>query len=219
MVKINHEYFITFIKKYKMKIVSLLFCGILSLFTIQNFAQSKETKSTAKTLKAVSKTSNEMHKSIYDFQFEDINGNPYNFKELKGKKVMIVNTASNCGFTSQYADLEKLYQNFKDDNFIIIGFPANNFGEQEPGTNKEIAAFCQKNYGVSFPMMSKISVAGKDAHDLYNFLTTKERNGFQDSKVEWNFQKYLINEKGQLVKVVSPKTSPLDDSITKWIKG
>lgn len=202
-----------------MKIVSLLFCGILSLFTIQNFAQSKETKSTAKTLKAVSKTSNEMHKSIYDFQFEDINGNPYNFKELKGKKVMIVNTASNCGFTSQYADLEKLYQNFKDDNFIIIGFPANNFGEQEPGTNKEIAAFCQKNYGVSFPMMSKISVAGKDAHDLYNFLTTKERNGFQDSKVEWNFQKYLINEKGQLVKVVSPKTSPLDDSITKWIKG
>jgi len=202
-----------------MKIASLLFYGILSLFSIQNFAQSKETKSTAKTLKVEGKTLNEMHKSIYDFQFEDINGNPYNFKELKGKKVMIVNTASNCGFTSQYADLEKLYQNFKDDNFIIIGFPANNFGEQEPGTNKEIAAFCQKNYGVSFPMMSKISVAGKDAHDLYNFLTTKERNGFQDSKVEWNFQKYLLNEKGQLVKVVSPKTSPLDDSIIKWIKG
>jgi glutathione peroxidase len=132
---------------------------------------------------------------------------------------MIVNTASKCGNTPQYKDLEAIYEKYKSKNFIIIGFPANNFGAQEPGTNTEIATFCQKNYGVTFPMMSKISVKGKDMDKVYQFLTQKAKNGVQDSEVEWNFQKYLINEKGQLEKVIAPQVSPTDASILSWIKG
>jgi len=156
--------------------------------------------------------------NIYQFKVEDINGNEFDLASLEGKKVMIVNTASKCGLTPQYEGLEELYQTYKDDNFVIIGFPANNFMSQEPGSNEEIAAFCQKNYGVSFPMMSKISVKGKDMHELYQFLTTKDLNGFEDSKVAWNFQKYLIGEEGHVEKVIGPKTVPLDDEIISWIK-
>jgi glutathione peroxidase len=131
---------------------------------------------------------------------------------------MIVNTASKCGFTPQYAELQKLYENYKDHNFLIIGFPANNFLWQEPGTNEEIASFCKKNYGVSFPMMSKISVKGKGKHPLYAFLTEKSQNGLMDSKVKWNFQKYLIDRQGYLSKVLSPKTIPFDKEIIDWIE-
>ena len=157
--------------------------------------------------------------TIYQFKVEDLSGKEFDFADLKGKKIMIVNTASKCGLTPQYKDLEILYKEFKSKNFVIVGFPANNFGGQEPGTDKEIGEFCAKNYGVTFPMMSKISVKGSDMHPLYQFLTQKAKNGLQDSNVEWNFQKYLLNEKGELEQVVAPQTLPSAASIAQWIQG
>lgn len=158
-------------------------------------------------------------KSLHDFTVEDIEGNDFPLSSLKGKKVMVVNTASKCGLTPQYKDLQALYEKYKDQNFVIIGFPANNFMRQEPGSNEEIAQFCEKNYGVSFPMMSKISVKGKDQHPVYAFLTQKELNGLEDNDVSWNFQKYLIDENGKLVKVISPRSNPMDDAIISWLEG
>lgn len=158
------------------------------------------------------------NQTIYQFTVEDINGNAYALSELKGKKVMIVNTASKCGLTPQYKELEGLYQQYKDKDFIIIGFPANNFLGQEPGSNEEIASFCSINYGVSFPMMAKISVKGKEMHPLYQFLTQKAKNGVEDSKVQWNFQKYLIGRDGRLEKVIAPRTLPTSDEVTQWIE-
>lgn len=155
--------------------------------------------------------------TIYQFKVEDLEGNTFDFSSLKGKKILIVNTASKCGLTPQYKDLEALYQKFKDKNFVIVGFPANNFGQQEPGTNAEIATFCQKNYGVSFPMMAKVSVKGSDMCAVYQFLTQQSRNGLQDSRVEWNFQKYLIGPDGHLEQVISPQVSPMDAKIVDWI--
>lgn len=156
--------------------------------------------------------------SIYQFKVKDINGETFDFATLKGKKIMVVNTASKCGLTPQYEKLEALYQKYKDSNFTIIGFPANNFMGQEPGSDNEIAAFCQKNYGVSFPMMSKISVKGKNIHPVYKFLTKKDKNGLEDNDVQWNFQKYLIDEEGHLIKVISPRTQPDDPAIIEWIE-
>lgn len=161
---------------------------------------------------------NSQKQTIYQFTVEDISGQKFDFATLKDKKVMIVNTASKCGLTPQYEDLEKLYQKYKNKNFVIIGFPANNFMKQEPGSNQEIAQFCQVNYGVSFPMMSKISVKGKDIHPLYQFLTQKEKNGKENSEVSWNFQKYLIGRDGRLQKIISPRTKPFDKEITNWIE-
>ena len=148
---------------------------------------------------------------------KNIKGDTFDLSTLKGKKVMIVNTASKCGLTPQYEQLQNLYEAYKDKKFIIIGFPANNFLWQEPGTNSEIASFCSKNYGVTFPMMSKISVKGSDIHPLYEMLTQKSKNGLQNSKVKWNFQKYLINVNGELEMVISPKTLPNDASVIEWI--
>src|SRR5690606_36261040 len=165
-------------------------------------------------------TNNDMEKqSIHQFVVQDIEGNDFNFSSLAGKKIMVVNTASKCGLTPQYKQLEEVYQHYKNQNLVIIGFPANNFMSQEPGTNEEIATFCERNYGVSFPMMSKISVSGKDMHEVYQFLTQKAKNGVADSEVEWNFQKYLLNEKGELEMVISPKTLPNDEKILNWIEG
>ncbi|MCC9044367.1 glutathione peroxidase [Myroides sp. M-43] len=158
-------------------------------------------------------------KSIYQFKVTDLNGEEFDFSSLKGKKIMIVNTASECGLTPQYKQLQNMYNEFGGDNFVIIGFPANNFGSQEPGSNEEIATFCEQNYGVSFPMMSKISVKGKDIAPIYDFLTKKSKNGLEDSEVQWNFQKYLINEEGHLVKVINPRTLPDDPEIKAWVKG
>jgi glutathione peroxidase len=155
--------------------------------------------------------------SIYDFKVEDIEGNPFDFSNLKGKKVLIVNTASKCGNTPQYEQLEELYEMYGGDNFTIIGFPANNFGNQEPGSNEEIAEFCERNYGVTFPMMSKISVKGDDIHPLYQWLTQKSRNGVMDSEVTWNFQKYMIDENGKLVGKIDPKVKPDDEKIVGWV--
>lgn len=157
--------------------------------------------------------------AIYQFKVEDLYGNNFDFASLRGKKVMIVNTASECGLTPQYEQLQELYDTFKDSDFVIVGFPANNFGAQEPGSNEEIAAFCQKNYGVSFPMMAKISVKGEDIHPIYKFLTSKALNGVKSSEVQWNFQKYLIDEKGHLAEVIDPQTLPTDQKIIDWIKS
>lgn len=156
---------------------------------------------------------------IYGFKVTDLYGDDFDFAELKGKKILIVNTASKCGLTPQYKDLQALYDKYKDQNFIIVGFPSNDFMSQEPGSDEEIAEFCEMNFGVTFPMMSKISVKGKDMAPIYKFLTQESQNGFANSEVEWNFQKYLINEKGQLEKVVGPRILPTDDEIIKWIEG
>jgi len=157
--------------------------------------------------------------SIHDFKVTDIEGKEFDLASLSGKKVMIVNTASKCGLTPQYKELQSIYNKYEKKDFVIIGFPANNFMKQEPGDNEEIAEFCQKNYGVSFPMMGKISVKGKDIHPLYKYLTTKEENGHSDNEVQWNFQKYLINSDGTIAEVISPRTKPTDETIIKWIKG
>ena len=161
---------------------------------------------------------NLMDKTIYQFKVKDIDGKVFDFESLRGKKIMIVNTASKCGLTHQYKGLQKLYDRFKSSGFVIIGFPANNFLWQEPGSNKEISVFCKKNYGVTFPMMSKISVKGSDMHPIYQFLTQSNKNGFKNSKVTWNFQKYLIGREGYLEKIVPPRTQPLSEDITSWIE-
>jgi glutathione peroxidase len=164
-------------------------------------------------------TSNEQQtENIFQFKVKTLTDEEFDFSSLEGKKIMVVNTASECGLTPQYKDLQAIYDTYKDDNFVIVGFPANNFGSQEPGTNKEIAEFCQLNYGVSFPMMAKISVKGDDMHPIYQFLTQRSKNGLEDSEVAWNFQKYLLNESGELVKVISPQTLPTDEDIVSWIK-
>ncbi len=157
-------------------------------------------------------------KSFYDFKVTDIDGKEFNLASLKGKKVLVVNTASKCGLTPQYKQLQELFQLYGGEKFTIIGFPANNFMKQEPGTDSEIAEFCEKNYGVTFKMMSKISVKGDDIHPLYQWLTQKSQNGVLDSEVKWNFQKYLIDEKGNLVDMVEPKVKPDDEKILSWIK-
>lgn len=130
---------------------------------------------------------------------------------------MIVNVASKCGLTPQYEALEQVYETYKDSNFVIIAFPANNFKEQEPGTNEEIKEFCSLNYGVTFPIMSKISVKGDDIHPLYKWLTTKELNSVSDSSIKWNFQKYLINTEGKIDHVINPWVKPDNKKITNWI--
>jgi glutathione peroxidase len=157
--------------------------------------------------------------TIYDFKVEDIEGKVFDLASLKGKKVMIVNTASKCGLTPQFEQLQKLYTQFKDSNFVIIGFPTNDFYEQDPGSNDEIKSFCVKNYGVTFTMMSKIKVKGDSIEPLYQFLTLKSKNGLEDNEVKWNFQKYLINEQGKLVRVVGPRVKPMDESILEWIRS
>ncbi|PTN09162.1 glutathione peroxidase [Mangrovibacterium marinum] len=158
-------------------------------------------------------------KSFYDFTVKDIEGNNFDMANLKGQKVLVVNTASKCGLTPQYEALEALYKKYGGEKFVIIGFPANNFLSQEPGSNDEIAEFCQRNYGVSFPMMAKISVKGSDMAPIYHWLTEKSLNGLEDSSVAWNFQKYMIDENGRLVGSVSPKTAPDSPKIVSWIEG
>ena len=193
-----------------MKKISL-FIAILILSSCQNQAQNN--------IKAMESQTPVQTQTIYQFKVTDLYGKEFDFSTLKGKKLLIVNTASECGLTPQYKDLEAIYKKYKDLNFVIVGFPANNFGSQEPGSNEQIAKFCQMNYGVTFPMMSKISVKGKDIHEVYKFLTQKDKNGLQDSQVEWNFQKYLINEEGELIKVLSPSVLPTDTEIVGWING
>lgn len=157
-------------------------------------------------------------KSFYDYTVKTIDGKDFQLSQLKGKKVLVVNVASKCGLTPQYAKLQELYDRYRDKGLVIIGFPANNFLWQEPGTNEEIATFCSLNYDVTFPMMAKISVKGKDMAPLYQWLTLKKLNGKQDASVQWNFQKFMIDENGDWAGVVSPKESPLSETIIRWIE-
>lgn len=156
--------------------------------------------------------------SLYDFKVKDIDGNNFDLSSLKGKKVLVVNVASKCGLTPQYNKLQDLYEKYKDKNFVVIGFPANNFNGQEPGTNEEIKTFCTLNYNVSFPMMSKIDVVGDNKAPLYKWLTEKSQNGKMDAEVQWNFQKFMIDENGQLVDFVAPREDPFCDKIINWIE-
>ncbi|MGU3375685.1 glutathione peroxidase [Chryseobacterium sp. M5A1_1a] len=163
------------------------------------------------------KTKELMGKTIYDFKVEGLDGKEINFADFKGKKILIVNTASECGFTPQYADLEKVYEEYKD-KLVIVGFPANNFGGQEPGTNTEIGTFCQKNYGVTFPMAAKVSVKGDDIAPIFKYLTEQELNGVKNTSILWNFTKFLIDENGKLIDTFVSTTKPTSESITKHLK-
>lgn len=152
------------------------------------------------------------NKSIYDVAINSLDGAALDLKSLKGKKILFVNVASKCGYTSQYKDLQELHEKYGD-QLAIIGVPCNQFGFQEPGTSEEISEFCQKNYGVSFQMTEKVEVKGDGQHELYGWLTSKTMNGIEDSKVKWNFQKYLIDEEGRLIGVFSSGVNPLDEKI------
>ncbi|WP_417603453.1 glutathione peroxidase [Owenweeksia hongkongensis] len=157
--------------------------------------------------------------SFYDFKTKTLMGEEFDFSNLKGKRVLIVNTASECGFTPQYEQLQELYKEFGGEKFTVIGFPSNDFGKQEPGSNEEIATFCEKNYGVTFPMMDKTPVKGDDQHEVYSWLTHKDQNGVDDAKVSWNFNKFLVDENGKWVAHYGSKTSPLDEEIVNFAEG
>jgi glutathione peroxidase len=157
--------------------------------------------------------------NFHDFKVNSITGEEVHLSSFAGQKVMVVNTASKCGLTPQYELLEELYRKYSSQGFVIIGFPANNFNNQEPGSNEEIFEFCQVNYGVTFPMMEKISVKGDDIAPLYRWLTSKELNGKMDSEISWNFQKFLIDEQGNLVDMLSPRESPLSEKVITWIEA
>lgn len=154
--------------------------------------------------------------SIYDFKVPGLLGNEIDLAQFKGKKIMIVNTASKCGLTPQYEGLQKLYDTYKG-KLVIVGFPANNFGNQEPGSKEDIAEFCKKNYGVSFPMAEKVSVKGDDIAPIYKYLLDEAaKKGFKDP-ITWNFTKFLVDEKGNLVTVFGPKTTPMSDEVLKYL--
>ena len=155
--------------------------------------------------------------NFHQFEVKTLDGKTFDMSTLEGKKVLVVNTASKCGLTPQYEKLQAIYEKYGNEDFVIIGFPANNFKNQEPGSAEEIREFCSTNYGVTFPMMEKISVKGEDKHEVYQWLTQKSKNGVEDSEVQWNFQKYLINPDGSLHKVIPPKTEPDDPEIIEWI--
>ena len=157
--------------------------------------------------------------NFYDIKAQTLEGETFDFSQLKGKKVLIVNTASKCGFTSQYKELEELNKKYGGKKFAILGFPSNDFMNQEPLSEKDIREFCTINYGVTFQMMSKISVKGDDIHPVYQWLTSKQKNGVMDSKVKWNFQKYLVDENGVLISTLPSSENPLSETITNWIEG
>jgi glutathione peroxidase len=164
-------------------------------------------------------TKTEMTKSFYDFKVTDINGEAFDLSSLKGKRVLVVNTASECGYTPQYKSLQELYEKHGGEKFTIIGFPCNQFGGQEPGSNEEIKSFCEKNYGVSFPMMDKVDVKGDAVHPLYDWLTKEDLNGADDARVSWNFNKFLIDENGKWVEHYGSSKSPMSDEIVAFATG
>lgn len=169
-------------------------------------------KITGRNTKAIS-GKNKPHISFYTLKAQLNNGNTLDFETLKGKKVMLVNTASDCGYTNQYADLQKLADDHTDD-LVVIGFPANDFKEQEKGSDAEIAAFCKKNYGITFPLVQKSTVIkSPDQHIVYQWLTDSSKNGWNTKSPSWNFSKYLVNEEGILVNYFGPSISPLDNDI------
>lgn len=180
-----------------------------AIFLFSCTSQTAATNNIAQTEKMEKDTT----KNIYNFKVEALDGSTIDFSTFKGKKILIVNTASECGYTPQYKDLESLYNKYKD-KLIVIGFPANNFGAQEPGSNNEIKSFCTKNYGVTFPMAAKISVKGTDMAPIYQWLTKKDLNGVLDAEINWNFNKFLLDENGVLIYKFESSTTPLSEEIT-----
>ena len=178
---------------------------------LQNCKNQKNDISQTKT------SENKMNKTIFDYKVESLEGKEINFADFKGKKILIVNTASECGFTPQYADLEELSKKYAN-NLVVVGFPANNFGGQEPGSNAEIGSFCEKNFGVTFPMAAKVSVKGNDIAPIFQFLTEKDLNGVKNTAILWNFTKFLIDENGHLIDSFISTTKPTSESITKYLK-
>jgi glutathione peroxidase len=189
---------------YKKKKMKNLFFACASIFLVSFIVPSPGTSFTKM-------------KMIYDFKVDGLSGGTIDFSAFKGKKILIVNTASKCGFTPQYEQLEKLYEQYKS-KLVIVGFPANNFNRQEPGSNDEIKAFCTKNYGVTFPMAAKVSVKGDDIAPIYTWLTSKTENGVMDAEIKWNFTKFLLDEHGTLVAKFNSEVTPLSDDIVKYIK-
>lgn len=157
--------------------------------------------------------------SFHSLTAVDIHGQPFTFEQLKGHKVIVVNTASECGYTPQYKQLQELYAAYQGKGLIIVGFPCNQFGGQEPGSAEQIESFCQKNYGVTFPLMEKVDVKGKAQHPVYHWLTSKAENGAMDSEVKWNFHKFLVDEDGRLVMSLESGVSPLDERVVSWLDG
>jgi len=156
---------------------------------------------------------------FYSLKIKTLEGADFDFATLRGKKVLLVNTASKCGFTPQYEQLQELNQKYGGENFVIIGFPSNDFLKQEPGTASEIRSFCTSKYNVTFILTQKIDVKGKTQHDVYKWLTKKKLNGEFNSKVKWNFQKYLVDENGKLIAVFAPSVKPMSDEIVSKISG
>lgn len=187
--------------------------ALISVFTSCQAQEKKTTNTKPKTTQNVKKM-----KSIFDYSIEDINGDTFNLADLKGKKVMILNTASKCGYTKQYDALEHIYQQYKGNDFVIIGFPSDNFGGQEFDNNEEIANFCKLNYGVSFPLMTKSDVIGNNQNEIFKFLTKKTLNGKSDNEVKWNFTKFLINPDGSLEASYPSNITPDDPKILNWIE-
>ncbi len=155
--------------------------------------------------------------TIYHFKVPSLDGGTIDFSKFKGKKILVVNTASKCGYTPQYSELEKLYTEHSD-KLVIVGFPANNFGAQEPGSNNDIKEFCTKNYGVTFPMAAKVSVKGDDIAPIYKWLTQKSENGVMDANIKWNFTKFLLDENGVLITKFNSKVTPLSEEILSYLK-
>ena len=192
-----------------------LFIALIGVFAS---CQAQEKKTTTKSKPKTTQNVKKM-KSIYDYTFEDIDGEKFNFADLKGKKVLILNTASKCGYTKQYDALEKVYQQYKSEDFVVIGFPSDNFGGQEFDNNEEIASFCKLNYGVSFPLMKKSDVKGTNQNEIFKFLTKKALNGKSDNEVKWNFTKFLINADGSLAASYPSSVTPDDPKIIDWIEN
>lgn len=180
----------------------------LFIFLLLAGCGSKRIETRPDNIQLTSQTMN----SIYDFTMNSITGEPIDLDSYKGKKILIVNTASKCGYTPQYEDLQELHTQYGD-KITILGFPANNFGGQEPGSNEDIASFCQVNYGVTFQMFEKISVKGSDMHPLYMWLSEKDQNGWNDQAPGWNFCKYLVSEDGELLKFYGSGVNPMSDEI------
>ena len=155
--------------------------------------------------------------TIYSFKVKSIEGGTIDFSKFKGKKILVVNTASKCGYTPQYEQLEKVYEQYKD-KLVIVGFPANNFGEQEPGSDGEIQEFCKARFGVKFPLASKVSVKGDDTAPIYKWLTSKAQNGVLDATISWNFNKFLLDENGKMIAYFPSKVKPDDEEILKYLK-
>jgi glutathione peroxidase len=158
-----------------------------------------------------------MSQTVYNFPLKSIKGEDFSLEQFKGKKILLVNTASQCGLTPQYAQLQELHENYKD-KLAVVGLPCNDFGNQEPEAEDKVAQFCETNYHVTFPLTSKVAILGDNPHPLYSFLTKKELNGLEDSEVKWNFQKYLIDENGNLIHVFSPMVEPLSEELLNEIE-